>query len=436
MMLCKMASPARLIFFPAIMLCASLLAYGCSEEITPTGGGAPLEISGSLIHTTGCKDYIYGSSPGSPAVLDCVFWEWDGYDTLSVVHVDAALNCCPGTIVGEVTLDGSDIFIYEDDGEDAPMCRCLCLYDLVYEVWGVSGGIVNIRFHEKYVGEGAEPLNVTIDLEAEPTGTRCVQRNVYPWGSIYSGAADGTIDDYSGCKDVTGTYDDTGPFSADTSCVTVYKLGIDNSLKIYHTNTAYNCCVEALDAGFAFDEGLVTITGREYPPGGLCDCICLYDVAYSIYNLEPGVYTLRFVEPYLPEGQQVLEVTVDMAEDGPWTSCASREGYPWNIETSEEQDLAKLKEMYDDIVEYIGTPYCGGEDDCRCIGVGAKPCGGPWAYLIYSASTLDEEHLRDLVDAHAAFETYMNFKYALASTCEVPAVPILECHDGICRAAR
>jgi hypothetical protein len=426
----------RLIAFPAIILSISLLAYGCGDETTPTGSDTPVKISGSLVDATDCKDYIYGGSPASPAVLDCVFWYWDGSDTLRVVHVNAALNCCPGTIVGEVTVNGSDIFIYEDEGEDAPMCRCLCLYDLAYKVWGINGGIVTIAFYEKYIGEGAGQLDVTIDLEAEPTGTRCLQRNIYPWGTIYSGSSDGTIDDYSGCKDVTGTYDDTEPFSADTSCVTVYKLEVDNTLKIYHTNTAYNCCVEALDAAFEFSEGLVTITGMEYPPGGLCDCTCLYDVTYSIYNLEPGVYTIRFVEPYLPQGQQQIEVIVDMSEEGPWTSCAVRDGYPWSSETSEEQDRAKLKDMFDDIVEYIGTPYCSGEDDCRIIGAGSKPCGGPWMYLIYSASTVDEEHLQGLVSEHASYEDYMNMKYGYMSTCDVPAPPILECHEGICREAR
>ena len=90
-------SHVSVLYISAVVLTIMFLAWGCGEETTPTGGKAPAEISGSLIYTTGCKDYIYGGSPSSPAVLDCVFWEWDGCDTLSVVHVNSALNCCPGT---------------------------------------------------------------------------------------------------------------------------------------------------------------------------------------------------------------------------------------------------------------------------------------------------------------------------------------------------
>jgi hypothetical protein len=57
-------------------------------------------------------------------------------------------------------------------------------------------------------------------------------------------------------------------------------------------------------------------------------------------------------------------------------------------------------------------------------------------YLIYSASTVDEEHLQGLVSEHASYEDYMNMKYGYMSTCDVPVPPILECRDGICGAAR
>ncbi len=443
----------RLISLSIIILSSSLLAHSCSDEITPPGDppgdDVPAHISWMLVHATECKEDIYGLGFAAPAVLDCISWDWDGSDTLSVVHINAGLNCCPGTIVGHVhpvyyCIDGrkdepqlAGFEITETEGDDAIMCHCLCLYDLTYEITGITGGVLTIRFIEPYIGEGAEKLAVTIDLDAEPTGTHCVQRETYPWGSGHSGETPvGTIDDYSGCKELTGTSDFPLLFSVDSSCVVVYTMPADNTLRIFHINTAYNCCVDALDAEFEFGEGLITITGKEYPPGGLCDCICLYDVTYSIHNLEPGICTIRFVEPYLPAGQEQLEITVDLTQEGSWTHCVPREGYPWGGYTSEEDDQARLKEMFDEIVEYIGTPYCSGEVDCRYIGVGSKPCGGPWMYLVYSASTVDIDHLESLVSAHDAFEDYLNMKYGYVSTCDVPIPPVLECHEGICRAPR
>jgi hypothetical protein len=427
----------RMISIPTVFFALALLTHGCSDEITPPAGNVPSGLSGTLVHATECKDNIYGFDAVAPVTPDCVTWDWDGSDTLRLVHINAGLNCCPGTITGLVNVNDSSITIEESEGDDATMCRCLCLYDLTYEISGITGGEITITIVEPYITEGAEILTVTFDLDAEPAGSHCLQRSTYPWSTEQAGDDPvGVIDGYSGCKDVTGTYDDTEPFSADTSCVILYNFPADNLLRIYHTNTAYNCCVDALDAGFEIAEGLITITGIEHPPGGLCDCICLYDVNYSISNYGQGITTIRFVEPYLPAGQEQLEITVDLSVEGTWTYCVPREGYPWTGDTSEEQDQAKLKALFDEIVDYIGTPYCSGEDDCRIIGAGSKPCGGPWMYLIYSAATVDEEHLQGLVSEHASYENYMNMKYGYMSTCDVPIPPILECHEGICGEAR
>ena len=420
-------------FSITIILALAFLAHGCGDDTIPTSTRIPSDISGNLIHATGCKDNIYGGVQASPTTLDCVFWEWDGSDTLSVIHVNAGLNCCPGTIVGLVDVEGSVITIEETEGDDAIMCHCLCLYDLSYEIAGITGGAITLTFIEPYVPEGAEPLTVTFDLGTQPTGNHCVFRDTYPWGTGQVGEdPSGTIDDYTGCKELTGTDEFPLPFSPDSMCAVVYSFPEENLLRIYQINTAYNCCVDALDAEFTFGEGTITITGREHPEGGYCDCICLYDVHYSIRNLDPGVYTIRFADPYQPPGQEVLEITVDTSLEGSWSSCVYREGYPWGDEPTEEMDRARLNMLYYEVEACIGTPECSGGDDCRFIGVGAKPCGGPWKYMIYSASTLDEEYLRHLVDQLNSFENYMNIKYGYASTCDIPPMPVPGCREGLC----
>lgn len=433
---------------PATSLFIALLIAGCSDEVTP-----PVEdthvggITGTLAGTTGCKDNIYGMQPGAIANLDCMTWDWDGADTLRIFHVNAALNCCPGTIVGTVVpvyyeITDPDLEprlagfnITEKEGDDAIMCHCLCLYDLSYELTGITGGTIFIRFYEKYIRPGAEPLYAVLDLDEEHEGSTCIYRDTYPWGTAQTGDDPvGTIDYDSGCKGTDLDSPIPFPASADSACALVYTEPFSGSMHITLQNTAYNCCVEAIDAEFEFDGNLITITGREHPPGGLCDCICLYDVVYTVSNLDPGVYTIVFVEPYLLPGQARLEIDVDMTVEGVWSACAYREGYPWGEVTDEEVDKQRLASLYRNIVDYIGTPACH-EDDCRYIGVGSKPCGGPWHYLIYSASTVNEEYLQTLVDVHAAFENYMNHRYGYLSDCSVPMPPAVECHDGMCREA-
>ena len=431
-----MNSHSRITIALSVMVPALvLLAAGCGDETAPPADVAPPWISGALVDATGCKSGAGESETAEQGGLDCLRWDWDGSDTLLVVHVNAALNCCPGTITGIVSAEDGVITIKESEGDDAVMCHCLCLYDLSWKISGIAGGSVSIAFIEKYLPEGATPLAALIDLEAQPSGSRCIERDSYPWttGSGGSGPG-GTVDGYTGCKELTGTGEPPSAFSPDSLCVVVYSHPSGGRLEILQVNTAYNCCVDSLGADFDITEGTITITGLEYPPGGLCDCICLYDVHYTINDIAPALYTIRFVDPYRPEGQEQLEIEVDASLEGSWSNCVHREGYPWGGESSEEEDQERLKALYDEIVEYIGTPRCSGGDDCRFIGVGSKPCGGPWRYLVYSASTLDEDHLRSLVEAHAAFEAYLNEKYGYVSTCNVPPEPVLECRDGICRA--
>ena len=239
----------RFVSISIAILSVALLAHSCSDEITPPGDRVPSHIAGTLVQTTGCKEDVYGLGGVLTTDSDCIWWDWDGSDILSVVHINAGLNCCPGTIVGLVSVNGSDVTIEESEGDDALLCHCLCLYDLSYEISSVSGGEITITFVEPYIPEGAEILTVTIDLDAEPTGTHCVHRDTYPWGTEYSGEEPvGTIDDYSGCKDLAGTSDFPLPFSPDSSWVVVYTMPAENTLNIYQINTAYNCCVDALDA--------------------------------------------------------------------------------------------------------------------------------------------------------------------------------------------
>ena len=60
-----------------------------------------------------------------------------------------------------------------------------------------------------------------------------------------------------------------------------------------------------------------------------CDCLCLFDLDYEITNLPPGVYTIRVNEPYLWEGAEVLEFTVDLSAVPSGSHCVYRDHYPW-----------------------------------------------------------------------------------------------------------
>lgn len=114
-------------------------------------------------------------------------------------------------------------------------------------------------------------------------------------------------------------------------------------------------------------------------------------------------------------------------------------------DSREERDRRRLERMRVEIDEMVVQSACDGlekpcgaptceeaEENCRYIGIGAKPCGGPWEFLVYSASTVDEETLRKKVESHNEHEDRMNRTYGYASDCSLPNPPEIGCVEGRC----
>ncbi len=95
-------------------------------------------------------------------------------------------------------------------------------------------------------------------------------------------------------------------------------------------------------------------------------------------------------------------------------------------------ELARLAEMEQDVLDFIGEPLCSDLAECRFIAFGDKPCGGPWSYLIYSTSNVDSVALRELVTEYNRYNGEINQRYNLMSDCSVPNPPSLGCLGGRC----
>lgn len=99
---------------------------------------------------------------------------------------------------------------------------------------------------------------------------------------------------------------------------------------------------------------------------------------------------------------------------------------------TEEDDRAQLAEMRREIDALVGDAAGASIEDCRYSGLGSKPCGGPWEYVIYSASSTDSTALAERLTAYNAFEAEMNEHYGYASDCSVPNESVLAYKDGRC----
>ena len=153
--------------------------YTCeTEKVKP---GNP---SGSLEEISGCNDFKSTTVNENTAdTLSCIEYSYDAAnERLLLKHCNAGFNCCPEKIYGKVSFNQDTIFIKESEKDG--MCDCLCLYDLEFELSGISEKMYAIRLIEPYAAD-QEEINGSIDLTESATGCFCVVRKKYPWGLIF-----------------------------------------------------------------------------------------------------------------------------------------------------------------------------------------------------------------------------------------------------------
>jgi hypothetical protein len=139
----------------------------------------------------------------------------------------------------------------------------------------------------------------------------------------------GILINYDGCKEFQkGTAKDVTP--PDQDCIE-YQYDGENLLLLKHINAGFNCCPDEILADITIENNVITIEENESLESGGCYCLCLFDVDYEISNLPPGEYTIRVIEPYVPEGGEILEFTVDLASSPSDSYCVYRDYYPWGI---------------------------------------------------------------------------------------------------------
>ena len=284
------------------------------------GGQPPVCAPGGGLAESGeCK--IFGTRAGFDET--CVIYDYDGQGLLTLQHINAGFNCCPGDIIVDITINDNIIEIAEMESQSA--CDCTCLYDLNIEVHYLNPGDYTIQFDEPYLPPGDEPLVFVLDLNGPASGSFCLPRSGYPWGGY--GAPEGVLTDHSDCLNLPAedkNYDP--PFNQE--CVEYAYDGI-GTLDLIHLNTAFNCCPDQLYGDFSFVGSWIIITETESLEEGGCACLCLFNVNYRITDLMPGVYVLRFDGLYLNGFEEPLTVTLDLTTATSGSFCEPRNLYPW-----------------------------------------------------------------------------------------------------------
>lgn len=88
---------------------------------------------------------------------------------------------------------------------------------------------------------------------------------------------------------------------------------------------------------------------------------------------------------------------------------------------------ASSAELMAPITGLIGDAACESQAECRVVGVGAKPCGGPTGYLAWSDRGTDANALRAAVEAQAEAQKAEDRAAGLLSNCRVVPAPSTVC---------
>jgi len=138
---------------------------------------------GQLLRFSGCKNFSLNGSLVkeniSSAAEECAEYFYDGHGNLKLKHINAAFNCCPGTISADIIVEPGEILIKEKESE--AICDCNCLFDIDYEIIHLKPGVYRISIKNLYQPPDEPPLEFVVSLKEPTSGTFCVPRKKYPW---------------------------------------------------------------------------------------------------------------------------------------------------------------------------------------------------------------------------------------------------------------
>lgn len=98
----------------------------------------------------------------------------------------------------------------------------------------------------------------------------------------------------------------------------------------------------------------------------------------------------------------------------------------------QESEKEVIDNLKIEIKNLANESVCSEDIICYSVGIGAKPCGGFWEYIVYSSS-IDVVPLLTKIETMNELEKQYNIKYTVQSDCYIVAPPrSLTCEDGKC----
>jgi hypothetical protein len=97
-----------------------------------------------------------------------------------------------------------------------------------------------------------------------------------------------------------------------------------------------------------------------------------------------------------------------------------------------ETDAEALLRLRGEIMDMIGDASCRNVVNCRVVGLGARPCGGPEEYVAYSIWKTLSEDFGNLVSEYNLIAEDLMFERDVAGTCVQLPQPAADCINDRC----
>ena len=97
-----------------------------------------------------------------------------------------------------------------------------------------------------------------------------------------------------------------------------------------------------------------------------------------------------------------------------------------------ESDAEAVARLHNELTTAIGDAKCRNLVNCRVIGLGVRPCGGPEEYVAYSIWNTDREQISILVSEYNLLKEDLMHESEQVGTCEILPEPGVDCIRAQC----
>ena len=113
-------------------------------------------------------------------------------------------------------------------------------------------------------------------------------------------------------------------------------------------------------------------------------------------------------------------------------ACITAAFFTSKVARAAESDAEAVARLRNEITAAIGEAKCRNLVNCRIVGLGVRPCGGPEEYVAYSIWNTDREQISILVSEYNLLKEDLMLDSAEMGTCEVLPEPDVNCIRSQC----